>query len=167
MNDIVGDRVGPMPNPPHLGELIRESMDDVGWNVTETAARLRERNAVAPAERQGGRVREHGAGAGGHRLGHRRSLDADAGELRTCAGAPGPDCRRPAHGQMVRMMSSLSGRLLGVTDPAKLGDVQHRLESYRRFYVAAMQLTLLVGCRPHETCRWRWWRGQAGSPRSD
>ena len=30
-----------MRNPPHLGELVRESMDDVGWNVTETAARLR------------------------------------------------------------------------------------------------------------------------------
>ena len=29
-----------MMTPPHLGELIRESMDDVGWNVTETAARL-------------------------------------------------------------------------------------------------------------------------------
>ena len=40
MNDIASDRVGPMQNPPHLGELIRESMDDVGWNVTETAARL-------------------------------------------------------------------------------------------------------------------------------
>ena len=40
MNDIENDRVGPMQNPPHLGELIRESMDDVGWNVTETAARL-------------------------------------------------------------------------------------------------------------------------------
>ncbi len=40
MNDVAGDRVGPMHNPPHLGELIRESMDDVGWNVTETAARL-------------------------------------------------------------------------------------------------------------------------------
>ena len=47
------------------------------------------------------------------------------------------------------MMSSLSGRLLGVTDPAKLGDVQHRLESYRRFYFVAMQLTPLIGCRPH------------------
>ena len=34
------ERVGPMLNPPHLGELIRESMDHVGWNVTETAARL-------------------------------------------------------------------------------------------------------------------------------
>ena len=40
MNDISNDRVGPMRNPPHLGELIRESMDDVGLNVTETAARL-------------------------------------------------------------------------------------------------------------------------------
>ena len=35
-----GDRVRPMLKPPHLGELIRESMDDVGWNVTETAAHL-------------------------------------------------------------------------------------------------------------------------------
>ena len=40
MGDLASDRVGPMLNPPHLGELIRESMDDVGWNVTETAARL-------------------------------------------------------------------------------------------------------------------------------
>lgn len=29
--------MGAMLNPPHLGELIRESMDEVGWNVTETA----------------------------------------------------------------------------------------------------------------------------------
>ena len=41
MNSTVSERVRPMPNPPHLGELIRESMDEVGWNVTETAARLR------------------------------------------------------------------------------------------------------------------------------
>ena len=34
------ERVGPMLNPPHLGELIRESMEEVGWNVTETATRL-------------------------------------------------------------------------------------------------------------------------------
>ena len=27
-------------NPPHLGELVRESMDETGWNVTETAVRL-------------------------------------------------------------------------------------------------------------------------------
>ena len=40
MNDMANDRAGPMLNPPHLGELIRESMDEVGWNVTETAERL-------------------------------------------------------------------------------------------------------------------------------
>ncbi len=40
MDSITSDHVGPMQNPPHLGELIRESMDDVSWNVTETAARL-------------------------------------------------------------------------------------------------------------------------------
>ena len=40
MNDSARKRVGPMLNPPHLGELIRESMHEVGWNVTETAARL-------------------------------------------------------------------------------------------------------------------------------
>ena len=47
MNDIASDRVDPMLNPPHLGELIRESMDEVGWNVTETAVRLvRERGTL-------------------------------------------------------------------------------------------------------------------------
>ena len=40
MNSAGSDRVGPMLNPPHLGELIRESMDEVGLNATETAARL-------------------------------------------------------------------------------------------------------------------------------
>ena len=40
MNDIAGERVGRMVNPPHLGELIRESMEDVGWSVSETAERL-------------------------------------------------------------------------------------------------------------------------------
>ena len=40
MNDTAGKPVRPMLNPPHLGELIRESMDDVGWNVTETAEHL-------------------------------------------------------------------------------------------------------------------------------
>ena len=34
------DRVGSMLNPPHLGELVRESMEEVGWSVTETAGRL-------------------------------------------------------------------------------------------------------------------------------
>ena len=40
MNDMASERVGPMLKPPHLGELIRESMEDVGWSVTGTAARL-------------------------------------------------------------------------------------------------------------------------------
>lgn len=31
------DSVGPMLNPPHMGELIRESMDVLGWNVSKTA----------------------------------------------------------------------------------------------------------------------------------
>lgn len=34
------DRVETMMNPPPLGELIRESMEDVGWDVAETATRL-------------------------------------------------------------------------------------------------------------------------------
>ena len=34
------ERAGPMLNPPHLGELVRESMEEVGWSVTETSARL-------------------------------------------------------------------------------------------------------------------------------
>ena len=29
-----------MLNPRHLGELIREGMEEVDWNVTETADRL-------------------------------------------------------------------------------------------------------------------------------
>ena len=40
MSDDSSERAGPMANPPHLGELIRESMEEVGWNVTETAGRL-------------------------------------------------------------------------------------------------------------------------------
>ncbi len=34
------ERVRPMVNPPHLGELIRESMDEAGWTVGRTASRL-------------------------------------------------------------------------------------------------------------------------------
>ena len=40
MKDRDHDRVGPMLTPPHLGELIRESMEEVGWTVTEMATRL-------------------------------------------------------------------------------------------------------------------------------
>ncbi|MCY3809904.1 MAG: HigA family addiction module antitoxin [Gemmatimonadetes bacterium] len=35
-----GERAVAMLDPPRLGELIRESMDELGWNVTETAAHL-------------------------------------------------------------------------------------------------------------------------------
>ncbi len=61
-----------------------------GLEETGGAARLRPGLAVAPAERQGGPVGEHGVGSGGYRLGHRRSLDADAGELRARASALQP-----------------------------------------------------------------------------
>ena len=40
MKDRDSKRAGPMLNPPHLGELIHESIEETGWNVTETAARL-------------------------------------------------------------------------------------------------------------------------------
>ena len=40
VKDRDSERVGPMLNPPHLRELLRESMEETGWNVTETAARL-------------------------------------------------------------------------------------------------------------------------------
>jgi len=40
MNEVANGRVSPMPNPPHLGKLVRESMDELGWNVTEAAERL-------------------------------------------------------------------------------------------------------------------------------
>ena len=40
MNENSSERVGPMLNPPHLGELIRENMEEAAWNVTETAEHL-------------------------------------------------------------------------------------------------------------------------------
>ena len=40
MNDTGDEPVGAMLNPPHLGELVPDSMEEVGWNVTQTAARL-------------------------------------------------------------------------------------------------------------------------------
>ncbi len=41
MNDSDDERVGPMLNPPHLGELIREGMEETGWSVTGMAAHLK------------------------------------------------------------------------------------------------------------------------------
>ena len=40
MSNDEGRRAPPMLNPPHLGELIRESMEETGWNVTDTAVHL-------------------------------------------------------------------------------------------------------------------------------
>ena len=82
MTGTGGERVGAMLNPPHLGELIRESMDEVGWNVTETADRLGcERGTLS-------RLLNGKAGVSANMalalespgLGHGRSLDAHAGE---------------------------------------------------------------------------------------
>ena len=37
-----------MPDPPHPGEMVRESMDELAWNVNETATRLeRERGTLS------------------------------------------------------------------------------------------------------------------------
>ena len=93
MNDIAIERVGPMLNPRHLGELIRESMDDVGWNVTETAARLGcERGTLSRLLSGKAGVSENMALAlEDIGWGYRRTLDAAAGELRACAGAARPD----------------------------------------------------------------------------
>ena len=33
-------RVRPMLSPPHLGEIIRDNMNELEWSVTETASRL-------------------------------------------------------------------------------------------------------------------------------
>ncbi len=40
MTSTDDERVRPMLNPPHLGELIRENMEEVGWTVGETAVHL-------------------------------------------------------------------------------------------------------------------------------
>ena len=48
MSDDDDRRAAPMPNPPHLGEPIRESMDEVGWTVTGTA---RHRDGASPGRR--------------------------------------------------------------------------------------------------------------------
>ena len=67
---------------------------------------LRAWNLVPPAERQGRCVREYGAGAGGHRLGHGRALDAHAGELRPSPSAPRPDRCRAARALPYGRLSS-------------------------------------------------------------
>ena len=39
-NEIAISRVGPMVNPPDLGELIHEGNEEVGRNITETTTQL-------------------------------------------------------------------------------------------------------------------------------
>ena len=71
-----------MLNPPHLGEMIRESMDEVGWNVTETEARLGcARGTLSRLLNGKAGVSANMALALEALLGHGRSLDANAGEL--------------------------------------------------------------------------------------
>ena len=129
------DRVGPMQNPPQLGELIRESMDDVGWNVTETAARLGcERGTLS-------RLLNGKAGVSANMAlaledigwGNRRTLDADAGELRACASAPGEGRRRTAHGRAARMIgsrASVAGQ--ETVPPAALHPLSGQRQAVRR-----------------------------------
>ena len=88
MNGTGGERVGAMLNPPHLGELIRESMDEVGWNVTETAAHLgcERRTLSRLLNGKGGVSANMALALEALRLGDGRSLDAHAGELRAGGG---------------------------------------------------------------------------------
>ena len=50
-----------MYNPPHLGELIRESIEAEGWSVTETARRLGMGRVALSACRQRWRWRWNGS----------------------------------------------------------------------------------------------------------
>ena len=73
-------------NPPHLGEVIRESMEDVGWAVGEMAAHLHyERGTPSRVLNGGAGESANSLGAGGQRPGHSRQLDAHAGSLRVGA----------------------------------------------------------------------------------
>ena len=135
MNDIASDRVGPMLNPPHLGELIRESMDEVDWNVTETAARLGcERGTLSRllngkagvSANMALALEDIGWGTADHWI--RMQASYELAQARRDRGR-----RRQARGRMVRMMSSLSGWLLGVDDLTNFGAVLRRLESYWRY----------------------------------
>ena len=85
MSNDDGERVGPMLNPPHLGELIRESMEEAGWNVTETSARLGCERGTLPHLLNGkaGVSANMALALEGIGWGTADPLDAHAGELRT------------------------------------------------------------------------------------
>ena len=78
-----------MYKPPHLGELIRESVEAEGWSVTETARRLGMGRVALSRVLNGhaGVSAALAAGAGADWLERRRTLDADAGHLRSGPGA--------------------------------------------------------------------------------
>ena len=82
MNGTGGERLGVVLNPPHPGERVRENME-VGWDVTETAARLACERGILSRLLDGKAdvSDEDGVGVGGPQPGHGRSQDADAGEL--------------------------------------------------------------------------------------
>ena len=64
--------------------------------------------------------RRHGAGAGRSRLGHRRSLDADAGELRACADAPGSRGGRTTRGRGPHVIRSRTRAARRAGHPVRL-----------------------------------------------
>jgi len=52
MDNIANDRVDSMRNPPHLGELVRQSMDDVDWKTTKHRMRMQASYELAQGRRQ-------------------------------------------------------------------------------------------------------------------
>ena len=123
------ERVGPMLNPPHLGELIRESMEDTGWNVTEMAVRLHcERGTLS-------RLLNGKAGLSANMAlaledigwGDCGPLDAHASELRTRTGAP-PARNGKASRRMQRRHEQVWPRLIA----AKSHRGSRRLQAGRR-----------------------------------
>ncbi len=82
INDVADNQVGSMTCLSHPGEQIRESIDEVGHNMTETAARIRSYSALAPVEWSGGSIGDHGVGDGDSRLWHQPAQNAGASEQR-------------------------------------------------------------------------------------
>ena len=82
------------------------------------AAGLHPAGAVSAVEREGRDLAGDGTGAGGDRLEQRGVLDAAAGELRACAGAPGSGCRRTACGFAARMIGSRGSNAAWAGEPS-------------------------------------------------
>lgn len=96
-----GGRAVAMLNPSHLGENLRENMDELGWNAPETSARLalRARRAFETAQRRVAPVYEHVPRVGGPWLGtgdHWMRMQGSYERLRaTLAVGAKPRCRHP------------------------------------------------------------------------